>query len=258
VQVVNDAGVISSGTNCRRLTIGSMRHINPVNNSCAVKVSRDAGTPVLETLVIESASVVVPSGVTYDLVNPNNANCTIQRAQLSDITIQGATANQAITVFKQIGDIADASVSNLRMVNGSTVWAHDSAGTAANQVVQMSNVSLTGCSSVVSFRRNMTVHMHNVNTASTGTAIVSSGSAATLTLYGNPVAENTGKFSNLSGSARVIPYSQTFRADGDFITGAIGATFWNTDTTWVGGTGTDKSGQYGYNGAAWTKLFGPA
>ena len=257
VNVVNDSGVISSGTNCRRLRIGVLRHINPVNNAASIKVSRDAGSPVLESLVIESARVLVPAGVTYHLVYPNSTNATILKAQLSNIDIEGAAASQAVYMFTLVGEITDIAVSNCRMKNAGGVFNHDAVGTSSGQTAKLNNVSLTGCSWVVNFRRNCTVHMQNVESSSTGTALISSGSAATLTLIGNPIAESTSKHSNLSGSARVTPYSNTLRVAGSFVTGAIGASFWNTDSAWASGSGIDKTGQYGYTGAAWTKQYGP-
>ena len=258
VQIVHDSAVVGAGTDVRSLTIGMIRHINPVHNSAAIKVARDAGTPVLNNLVIGGVNIKVAAGVTYSLVSPNNANCSIGRTKLSNVDIEGAAANQLIYVFNQIGAITEVQVSGLRMKNGGSVFVHDSAGSESGQRVQLDNVFLTGCGSLISFRRSLTVLANNVKMETIGTAAISSGSAATLTLVGEINVDATNKYTNLAGSARLTPFSNTFQAAGDFVTAALNAKFWNTDTAWASGSGTDKSGFYGYTGAAWAKIFGPA
>lgn len=258
IQVVNDAAVVGSGTFVGSLVIGSLKHINPVNNSAAVKVARDSGTPVLDNLVIQSAVVKVPAGINYSFISPNNANCTINRVKLFNIDIEGATANQLIYALNQIGAITEVQIDNFRMKNGGSLFVHDAAGTESNQKLQLANVSMSGCGSMISFRRSLSVHATNCRMDSIGTATVSSGSVATLTLVGDITVDVAAKQTNLASNARVTPFSRSFQANGDFVTAALNASFWNTNTTWASGSGTDKAGFYAYNGATWAKLYGPA
>lgn len=64
-----------------------------------------------------------------------------------------------------------------------------------------------------------------------------------------------------TGAASVNVSGQLRCAGGVVSAPAIGAAFWNTDTTWASGSGTDKRGYYGWNGpvaGTWTKLYGYA
>ena len=63
----------------------------------------------------------------------------------------------------------------------------------------------------------------------------------------------------LATGTPVFSLRGNIRANGTEITGAtIGDEFFNTNAAWASGTGTDKRGKYGYTGAAWAKIYGPA
>jgi hypothetical protein len=202
INVVNDASMVAPTTTVRHLRIGSLKHINPQTTTAGVTVASGTGTCTLSNLVIDSANVIVPAGVTYRLVYPNNTNSVIGRAKLSNIDIEGATANQTIYIADQVGAFTELQVTNLRMKNAGTIFIHDATGSETSQIVQVANARLDGCASAFSFRRALTVHVSGLVMTTTGTATFSSGTAGAIcTVLGDePVSD---KLYNLASTAYV-------------------------------------------------------
>lgn len=188
ISVLNDSITTNPGTDVRMLTIGHLNHINPRHGKAGVGMSRDTGTPVLHNLVIKSANVRVATGVSYWLVYPDNTNCTIEHAAINNWDIRGADTNQDVKVFKQVGQIAEAVITNGRLENGGNIYDHDSAGSAySGQNVFISNVLQKNTSVGVTSRRAINVHNLGgwVFDTAIGTAVFSSASGAAVNFYGD-------------------------------------------------------------------------
>ena len=259
-----DAVSIITDTNLQQTNVGQLSFGYFEDLACNVARAgvyatwNGSGTVTVDAISFDSVRLR-PTNVAHSLVYNVNGACTIKRVTINHIDAVGTTAgaSAAPRVVRQIGDVTELSITG-RVDNYHSFYDHDSSGSASGQRVYVNGLTQSGCNQGIGFRRAITVQSSGWETISTGTAALSSGSAATCTFIGQIKAESAGKYANLSGSARVTPYSTTLQVDGDFVTGATGATFYNTDTTWASGSGTDKSGQYGYTGSAWTKLYGPA
>lgn len=202
IKLTNDTQMVALVTTMRHLRIGSLKHINPKHNTAGINVASASGTCTLTSLVIDNVKVIVPSGVTYRLIYPDNANAVIGRAKLGNVDIEGAAANQTIYIADQVGTFTELQIANLRMKNCGAIFVHDSTGSESGQIVQVTNARLDGCSAAFSFRRALTVHLSNFVATSTGNGVFSSGSAgAVCTVLGDePVAD---KLYNLASTAYV-------------------------------------------------------
>lgn len=263
VQPGTDAVSIITDTNLQEVNVGTLSFGYFEDVACNVNRggvylnTNGTGTVTVDSVTFDSVRLR-PTNVLHCLVYNVKISCTVKRVGINHIDAAGPTAggSAAPRVIKQIGDVTELSICG-RLENYHSFYDHDSTGSASGQRVYVNGLTQVGCNQGVGFRRNITVQSAGWETASTGTAALSSGSAATCTFIGQ-IKADAGKFTNLAGSARVTPYSTTLQIDGDFVTGANGATFWNNDSAWASGSGTDKTGLYGYTGSAWTKIFGAA
>lgn len=222
----------------------------------AVEVASSAGlSSVIDELHITSR-MIVPTNVNFALLYPSNVTASVGKVMFKDCYVEGPSAASNVRYTRQVGAISSAHYNNCTAKNMHSIWDHDSAGSESGQKLYIKGVRQIGCNVGLNFRRALTVHCAGWSLETTSTATLSS-SAGTCTIYGSP--ESTAnKHTNLSSTARVIPFAPFLEVDGDFVTAAKNAEFWNNDSAWASGTGTDKTGRYGYTGAAWTKIFGPA
>lgn len=195
VKMSNDSLMVSTGLDLRRLRIGHIEHINPATNTFTLNVARDTGTPIVRHIEVGSARVRVAAGVAYSFLCPDNTNCSILLADLNNLDIVGATANQSINVVRQIGAVTNCNISNLYLENALTIWNHDSAGSESGQQLKLLNCTQHSCSAGVSTRRSMFVHnaggwilgtaLQTAAFSSTGGTITFSGDMPIHTYAGN-------------------------------------------------------------------------
>jgi hypothetical protein len=259
----NNSFAITTDTNLTQTNVGSVHvgeyeELNPAANKGGVFVNTASGTTVVDSVTIDHVYMRLPANVNWALFYTGNVNATLRRASAPDLDVKGPTAGvtAAPRIVRQVGPLSELHIGG-KVENFHSVWDHDSAGSETGQRIYSNGLRQIGCNVGVAFRRNMNVYANGWSLESTGTAAFSAGSG-TLTLVGDVHPEAAGKHANLSGTARIIPFTDTLEIDGDFVTAAKNAKFWNNDSAWSLGSGTDKTGFYGYTGSAWTKLFGPA
>ena len=254
VQVLGETNL--PATYVKKLVLEDAVELNPLADRGLVEVASSAGlSSVVDELHI-TTRMVVPSNINFALLYPSNLTASVGKVVFNGCHVEGPSAASNVRYTRQVGAISQAHYNNCTAKNMHSIWDHDSAGSESGQKLYINGVRQIGCNVGLNFRRALTVHCDGWSLETTSTATLSS-SAGTCTIYGSP--ESTAnKHTNLSGTAKVIPFSPYLEIDGDFVTAAKNAEFWNNDAAWVSGAGTDKTGRYGYTGAAWAKIFGPA
>lgn len=240
----------------KKLVIEDAEELNPLTNRGLVEVASAVGlSSVIDELHITTRQVV-PTNITFALLYTSHLTASVGKVVFNGCHVEGPSVASNVRYIRQVGAISQAHYNNCTAKNMHSIWDHDSAGSESGQKLYINGVRQIGCNVGINFRRSLTIHCNGWSLETTSTATLSS-SAGTCTIYGSPVS-TANKHTNLSGTAKVIPFAPFLEVDGDFVTAAKNAEFWNNDAAWASGTGTDKTGRYGYTGAAWTKIFGPA
>ena len=211
--------------------LSSIRHLD-INGADIEFASSSTGS-VVRTTQTAVISTFAGTNIRYKPYSSSNALCSsisgtangFSKIQLTNVEMIGNTGGYLLGLGGTY--TTDAEITN---VSSSTT---------------NSPVTLTGSSAVV--------NLYSRNWKHSGSGAVYSVAGSTLNWAGDCDCSST------PGPAGAFRANGTMRVNAALVSGSVaGDTFYNTNTAWTSGSGTDKSGFYGYTGSAFTKVFGPA
>jgi len=216
---------LDTGATVKRLTVRSMDIVFAATTTGgALKMT---GNAVATTVEIDGARVS-PTSSSNAIVQTNTTN-TLGKVFLSNSELIGNTAGY----LAGLGCSCDFNITNVFSSTTNSAFNVLNSGAVVN------------------------LYTKNWKNSAGSTTPTLAVSGATLNWFGDCDMGTTAKGTVNSGAT--FRANGNMRVDASFITTSQpGDTFYNTNTAWASGTGTDKSGFYGYNGTTYTKLFGPA
>jgi hypothetical protein len=221
--------VVGPGT-VRLLTVKRVKKINnTIPGAAIVSLSALAGNPTVKTVIV--------------------SECDTQ------------TGNPFYVVNNTAGTVGHVSISKSTFVGGYGVYTAGAAA-ADGTVVVLSDLLVDSMNQVADVARTTTLIIGPgvyVTTNWNANNITQSGSGKKITLVGGPILPFRVKNNLAVSGGGLSEVMGEFALTGANVTNpALGSRFYNTDTAWTSGSGTDKSGMYAYNGTVWQKLWGPA
>ena len=239
---------------------------NLIQNSAEIATVN--GSSTVKKITISHATKTKTSSFLPQIVTIGGT-ANVDRADIQDCYIvSGGISGQYFYAIKQASGatLTRASIARSSFQSGGSsggsIFA-SSAGAVDGVTVTLRDVYANQLDSMSDFSSNGTLAVGPgvIGTNLWGSSrVTSKASGKKVTLVGGPILPIRNKADLVvSGGGLSDVYSDDFYMDGvQVTTPAAGSRFYNTNTAWSSGSGTDKSGLYAYTGAAWVKIYGPA